>query len=77
MGWTSKKIVGNIIRTTCLSGLDWTSTLVRVVWIQLMKHSMHALLRQHPEDSHLLHCSTSWTLWCWMYASFAIFASSN
>jgi len=32
-----------------------TTTLVRVVWIQVMKCSMHAPLRQHPEDGHLLY----------------------
>jgi len=64
-----QKIVGNI-RMTYLSRHDWTSTLVRVVWIQLMK-CLHALLRQHLENGHLLYCSSSWTLWHWMHTPFA------
>jgi len=62
-----RKLVRDISGTTCLSRNDWTSTLVRVVWIQLMKCSMHAHLGQHPEDGHLLYCSTSLALWHWKH----------
>jgi len=56
---------------TCLFRDDWTSVLVRVVWMQLVDCSMHALLGQRLDDGHLLFCSTSWTLWHWVHTSCA------
>ena len=60
------KFVGDI-RKICLSKNYRTTMQVRLVWIELMKCSMHTLLRQHTEDYHLLYFATRWTLWYSMH----------